>query len=42
MVAFDADDTAAAREMGKTLGWGESMDLSKDLFGTYTLVRKPQ
>ena len=42
VVAFDADDTAAAREMGKTLGWGESMDLSKDLFGTYTLVRKPQ
>ena len=42
VVAFDLDDTAAAREMGKALGWGESMDLEKDLFGTYTLVRKPQ
>ena len=42
VVAFDNDDTAAAREMGKTLGWGDSMDLTKDLFGTYTLVRKPQ
>ncbi len=41
VVAFDTDDSAAAREMGKALGWGESMDLEKDLFGTYTLLRKP-
>ena len=41
VVAFDLDDTVAAREMGKTLGWAESMDLEKDLFGTYTLLRKP-
>jgi hypothetical protein len=42
VVAFDTDDSVAAREMGKTLGWGEQMDLANDLFGTYTLVRKPQ
>ncbi len=43
VVAFDTDDSVAAREMGKTLGWAEAgMDLEKDLFGTYTLVRKPQ
>lgn len=41
VVAFDTDDSAAAREMGKALGWAESMDLEKDLFATYTLVRKP-
>jgi hypothetical protein len=42
VVAFDTDDSAAAREMGKALGWAEQMDLPNDLFGTYTLVRKPQ
>jgi len=42
VIAFDMDDSAAAREMGKALGWAESMDLEKDLFGTYTLVRRPQ
>jgi hypothetical protein len=42
VIAFDQDDSAAAREMGKALGWAESMDLEKDLFGTYTLVRRPQ
>ncbi len=43
VVAFDTDDSVAAREMGKVLGWAEGgMDLEKDLFGTYTLVRKPQ
>jgi hypothetical protein len=42
VVAFDTDDSAAAREMGKALGWAEQMDIENDLFGTYTLVRKPQ
>jgi len=42
VIAFDMDDSTAAREMGKALGWAESMDLEKDLFGTYTLVRRPQ
>ncbi len=40
VVAFDADDTAAARAMGKALGWGESMDLENGLFGMYTILRK--
>jgi len=42
VIAFDTDDSIAAREMGKTLGWAESgMNLEADLFGTYTLLRKP-
>jgi len=41
VVAFDADDTPAARAMGRALGWAEQMDLEKDLFATYTLLRKP-
>jgi hypothetical protein len=40
VLAFDQDDTEAARAMGEALGWAESMDLEKDLFGTYTLARK--
>ena len=42
MIAFDFDDSQAARAMGKALGWAESMDLDNDLFGTYTLARKPR
>ena len=41
ILAFDADDTAMARQLGKTLGWDADMDLATDLFGTYTLVQKP-
>jgi SAM-dependent methyltransferase len=41
VIGIDVDDTAAARVMGKTLGWGTEDQLSKDLFGTYTLVQKP-
>jgi hypothetical protein len=40
LVAYNRDDTAAAREMGRRLGWGDHMDLDTDLFGTYTLARK--
>ncbi len=40
VVAFDADDTAATRAMGKALGWGDSMDLENGLFGMYTILRK--
>jgi hypothetical protein len=43
VVAFDRDDSAAARAMGHALGWdsGEQpMDLEKDLFGKYTLARR--
>ena len=42
--AFDKDDSTEARVMGHALGWdrGEgAMDLERDLFGIYTLVRKP-
>jgi hypothetical protein len=41
---FDRDDTAAARQMAGVLGWDkgpEAMDLTKDLFATYTLARRP-
>lgn len=44
VMAFDRDDSAAARAMGRALGWdaGEKpMDLERDLFATYTLARKP-
>ena len=43
VLEFDRDDGAAARAMGRALQWdqGESpMDLAKDLFASYTLVRK--
>jgi hypothetical protein len=41
VLAFDADDTDAARVMGKTFGWGTEADLATSLFGMYTLVQKP-
>jgi hypothetical protein len=40
VLAFDVDDTEAARAMGKTFEWGSDEDLAKDLFGIYTLVQK--
>jgi len=43
VVAFDVDDSPAARTMGRALGWdrGDSpMDLEHDLFATWTLVRR--
>ncbi len=40
VLAFDRDDTTAAREMARTLGWQKQMDLEQDLFATFTLVRK--
>jgi hypothetical protein len=44
VIAFEVDDTAAARAMAHALGWDrgpEAMDLARDLFGQYTLVAKP-
>jgi hypothetical protein len=44
VIAFDRDDTEAARTMGRLLGWGEgegAMDLDNDLFGHYTILQKP-
>ncbi len=44
VIEFDRDDSPAARAMGHALGWDQGeqpMNLEKDLFATYTLVRKP-
>lgn len=44
VVAFDVDDTAAARVMARALGWDrgpDKMDLEHDLFARYTLVERP-
>ena len=43
VVAFDEDDSPAARRMAGLLGWNrgpDAMNLEKDLFATYTLVKK--
>jgi len=43
VIAFDQNDSAEAREMGRQLKWNEgesAMDLDNDLFATYTLLRK--
>lgn len=40
LLAFDRDDTEFAHTMAKAIGWDKEMDLSKDLFGTYTLLQK--
>lgn len=48
VLVFDRVDTPAVRAMGKTFGWDlpedgdPGMDLEKDLFAWYTLVRKPK
>jgi hypothetical protein len=45
ILAFDRDDSPAARSMAHALGWDQGpspMDLEKDLFGIYTLVEKPK
>ncbi|MGH7725392.1 MAG: hypothetical protein ACREOU_08185 [Candidatus Eiseniibacteriota bacterium] len=43
VIAYDVDDSGPAREMGRALGGDRgrgAMDLTNDLFGTYTLVRR--
>jgi hypothetical protein len=46
VLAFDADDSAKVREMGKALEWDQpsgsdpGTDLEHDLFAHYTLARK--
>jgi len=45
VIAFDADDSKTARAMGDALGWDEGedgMNLETDLFGHYTIMRKPR
>jgi hypothetical protein len=44
VVAFERDDTAAARAMAHALGWDrgrDAMDLAHDLFAQYTLAQRP-
>lgn len=48
VLAFDVDDTTAAHAQARALGWdrpgaegGAGMDLERDLFAHYTLLRKP-
>lgn len=40
VLLFDKDDTAAAQEMSKVLGWGGDGKADPDIFGTYTLTRR--
>lgn len=44
VLAYDTVDDAAARAMGKALGWDQDpespMDLARDLFSHYTLARR--
>lgn len=43
VMAFNRDDSPAARKMAHALGWDggdHPMDLEKDLFATYTLLRR--
>jgi hypothetical protein len=42
VIALDRDDGAAARAMGRALGWDVDDDLEKDLFASYTLVERPK
>jgi hypothetical protein len=42
IAVFDRDDTEFARRMGTALGWDDSMDLETELFGMYTVLRKPE
>ena len=41
LIAIDVNDTPAARIMGETFGWGTREELEKDLFGMFTLAKKP-
>ncbi len=44
VIDYNRDDSAAARKMGRALGWDQGekpMDLEKDLFALYTLLERP-
>ena len=41
VLAFNVDDSDAARAMGKVFGWGTDEELAKNIFGIYTLAQKP-
>ncbi len=40
VIAFDADDSAAARAQGKALGWDRDADVDQNIFAMYTLARR--
>jgi hypothetical protein len=40
VLAFDVEDNAAARALGKALGWDKQMKLESELFSWYTIVRR--
>ena len=41
VLAYDADDSTRARQMGHLLEWdSDGDDLKKNLFATYTLLRR--
>lgn len=42
VLEFDQDDTEAALKMAETLGWGKPEALKKNLFSTFTLLKKPK
>lgn len=40
VLEYDLDDHVKAHEMARALGWDKDMDLEKDLFSHYTLLKK--
>jgi hypothetical protein len=40
-LAHDADESGTARDIGRVLGWEVQMDLDRDLFGVYSIYRRP-
>ncbi len=41
VLAHDKDESEYARSLGKALGWDAQMNLEQDLFGVYSVYRKP-
>lgn len=42
VIEYNRDDTDAARAMGAKLGWAAQMNFEEDLFGMYTIARRPE
>lgn len=40
VIAFDVDDSAAARAQARALGWDRDANVDENIFAMYTLVRK--
>lgn len=41
VIEYNRDDTDTARAMGEKLGWAAQMNFEDDLFGMYTIARRP-